>query len=75
MHALTRARAANQHASSGSAARDSLRKNVSKEECFGCEGKITLFSFPKNPALREQRIQFVFWGSNGVSQVCLLTSV
>ncbi len=29
---------------------------------FGCEGKITLFSFPKNPALREQWMQFVFPG-------------
>ncbi len=39
---------AHQHASSGCAdARDSLGKNVSKEVCFGCEGKITLFSFPK----------------------------
>ncbi len=50
--------------------RKSLKKCV-----FGCEGKITLFSFPKNPALREQWIQFVFRGSNGVSQVCLLTNV
>ncbi len=31
--------------------RMSLKKCV-----FGCEGKITLFSFPKNPALREQWI-------------------
>ncbi len=35
--------------------RMSLKKCV-----FGCEGKITLFSFPKNPALREQWMQFVF---------------
>ncbi len=42
---------ANQHASSGSAARHSLEKNLSKEECFGCEGKITLFSFPKQPSV------------------------
>ncbi len=34
LHASTRARAANQHASIGSAARDSLGKNVSKEVCF-----------------------------------------
>ncbi len=44
------------------AARYSLEKNVSKEVCFGCEGKITLFSFPKNPALRKQWMQFVFLG-------------
>ncbi len=31
--------------------RTSLKKCV-----FGCEGKITLFSFPNNPALREQWI-------------------
>ncbi len=37
--------------------RKSLKKCV-----FGCEGKITLFSFPKNPALREQWMQFVFSG-------------
>ncbi len=35
--------------------RMSLKKCV-----FGCKGKITLFSFPKNPALRKQWIQFVF---------------
>ncbi len=52
-----------QHASSGCTdARDSLGKNVSKEVCFGCEGKITLFSFPKNPVLRKQWMQFVFPG-------------
>ncbi len=37
--------------------RMSLKKYV-----FGCEGKITLFSFPKNPALHKQWMQFVFWG-------------
>ncbi len=57
------------------ACNDSPGKNVSKEVCFGCEGKITLFSFPKNPVLHEQWMQFVFRGSNGVSQVCLLTNV
>ncbi len=36
---------------------------MSLNKCvFGCEGKITLFSFPKNPALREQWMQFVFPG-------------
>ncbi len=33
----------------------SLKKSV-----FVCEGKITLFSFPKNPALHEQWTQLVF---------------
>ncbi len=34
---------------------------ISLEKCvFGCEGKITLFSFPKNPALRKQWMQSVF---------------
>ncbi len=33
------------------AARDSLGKNVSKKCVFGCEGKITLFSFPKEPTV------------------------
>ncbi len=37
--------------------RMSLKKCV-----FGCEEKITLFSFPKNPALRKQWMQFVFSG-------------
>ncbi len=37
--------------------RMSLKKCV-----FGCEGKITLFSFPKNPALCKQWMQFVFPG-------------
>ncbi len=36
---------------------------MSLKKCvFGCEGKITLFSSPKNPALREQWMQFVFSG-------------
>ncbi len=48
----------------------SLKKSV-----FGCEGKITSFSFLKNPALHEQWTQFVFRGSNGVSQACLLMNV
>ncbi len=37
--------------------RMSLKKCV-----FGCKEKITLFSFPKNPALREQWMQFIFLG-------------
>ncbi len=44
---------------------------MSLKKCvFGCEGKITLFSFPKNPPLREQWMQFVFpgqqWSFSGV---------
>ncbi len=48
---------AHQHASFGST-RMSLKKCA-----FGCEGKITLFSFLKNPALREQWMQYVFSGA------------
>ncbi len=61
-----------QHASSGCTdARDSLGKNVSKEVCFGCEGKITLFSFPKNTVLRKQWMRFVFPGQQrSFSSVC-----
>ncbi len=34
-------------------------RRISPNKCvFGCKGKITLFSFPKNPALREQWMQF-----------------
>ncbi len=50
--------------------RVSLKKSV-----FGCEGKIALFSFLKNPALCKQWMQFVFPGEQGVSQVCLLMNV
>ncbi len=36
---------------------------MSPQKCvFGCEGKITLFSFPKKPVLCEQWMQFVFPG-------------
>ncbi|XP_073700525.1 uncharacterized protein [Garra rufa] len=36
---------------------------MSPKKCvFGCEGKFSLFSFPKNPALRERWMQFVFPG-------------
>ncbi|XDV25386.1 hypothetical protein PO909_029310 [Leuciscus waleckii] len=36
---------------------------MSPKKCvFGCEGKLTVFSFPKNPALQEQWMQFVFPG-------------
>ncbi len=76
-HASTRAR---------SRARPSKRfirlhcTGLALEEClqiivFGCKGKITLLSSQKNPVLCEQWMQFVFWGSNGVSQVCLLMDV
>ncbi len=62
VHALTNARAracpsltAMLHGTRSG--RMSLKKCV-----FGCEGKITLFSFPKNPVLREPWMQFVFPG-------------
>ncbi len=36
---------------------------MSLKKCvFGCKGNITLFSFPKNPALRKQWMHFVFSG-------------
>ncbi|XP_051742028.1 gastrula zinc finger protein XlCGF57.1-like [Ctenopharyngodon idella] len=36
---------------------------MSRKKCvFCCKGKTALFSFPKNPALREQWMQFVFPG-------------
>ncbi len=50
--------------------RMSLKKCV-----FGCEGKITLFSFPKNPALREQWMQFAFPGQQWSFSSVLLTNV
>ncbi len=70
LHASTGARAANQHASISSAARDSLGKNVSKEVCFWLWGKDNLVQLPK----RTQRYvnsgySLFFRGSNGVSQV------
>ncbi len=46
-----------QHASSGSRA-----ERMSLKCVFGCEGKISMFSFPKNPALRKQWMQFFFSG-------------
>ncbi len=57
-----------------STAQDSLGKNVSKEVCFWLWGKDNLVQLPK----RTQRYvnsgcSLFFWGSNGVSQVCLLT--
>ncbi len=52
----------------GSAAQHSLKKNVSKEVCFGCKGKISLFGFTKYPALREQWTRFVFPGQQQDSQ-------
>ncbi|XP_052443742.1 uncharacterized protein LOC127985712 isoform X2 [Carassius gibelio] len=36
---------------------------MSPKRCvFGCEGKFTVFSFPKNPVLQQQWMQFVFPG-------------
>ncbi len=40
------------HCCTGRSGRMSLKKSV-----FGCEGKITLFSFPKNPALHKPWMQ------------------
>jgi len=41
-----------------------------KSVFFGFEGKVTFFSFPKNPALREQWMKFVFpgqqWSCSGI---------
>ena len=31
-----------------------------KKWVFGCQGKTTLHRFPKNPALRDQWMEFVF---------------
>ncbi len=70
VHASTRARAANQHASSGSAARDSLGKNVSKEVCFWLWGKDNLVQLPKTTQRYvNSGYSLFFRGSNGVSQV------
>lgn len=39
------------------------KPTMSPKKCvFGCEGKMSLFSFPKNPALREQWKRVVFPG-------------
>jgi hypothetical protein len=38
-----------------------LRCNMSPKKCvFGCQGKTTLHRFPKNQALRDQWMEFVF---------------
>ncbi len=44
---------------------------MSLKKCvFDCEGKITLFSIPKNPALRKQWMQFVSpWQQRSFSSV------
>ncbi len=60
------------HALHSAALNETRSGRMSPKKCvFGCKGKITLFNFPKNPALRKQWMQFVFLGSNEVSQVCL----
>ncbi len=70
VHASTGARAANQHASIGSAARDSLGKNVSKEVCFWLWGKDNLVQLPKTTQRYvNSGYSLFFRGSNGVSQV------
>lgn len=38
------------------------REQERAQRVFGCEGKITLFCFPNNSALREQWMQFVLLG-------------
>ncbi len=58
------------HASIGSAARDSLGKNVSKEECFWLWGKDNLVQLPKTThRYVNSGYSLFFRGSNGVSQV------
>ncbi len=48
---------------SDSVCKDFYSRRMSPTKCvFGCEGKITLFRFPKNPALRVQWLQFGFLG-------------
>ncbi len=70
LHASTGARAANQHASISSAARDSLGKNVSKEVCFWLWGKDNLVQLPKTTQRYvNSGYSLFFWCSNGVSQV------
>ncbi len=70
LHASTGARAANQHASIGSAARASLGKNVSKEVCFWLWGKDNLVQLPKTThRYVNSGYSLLFRGSNGVSQV------
>ncbi len=64
VHASTRARARacpSMRAHSAALLHGTRSGRMSLKECvFGCERKITLFSFPKNPALHEQWMQFVF---------------
>ncbi len=59
VHTSTRARV--RLSTSSAALHRTCSRRMSLKECvFGCEGKITLYSFPKNPALCEQWMQFVF---------------
>ncbi len=52
------------------AARDSLRKNVSKEVCFWLWGKDILVQLPKTThRYVNSGYSLFFWDSNGVSQV------
>ncbi len=60
------ARVAHQQVSFGSTAQDSLGKNVSKELSFWLWGK-------NNQRYANSGCSLFFRGSNGVSQVCLLT--
>ncbi len=54
--------------------RTCLRRMSPKKCVFGCEGNITLFSFPKNLELCVQWMQFVFPGKQQ-SFVCLFVPV
>ncbi len=67
---------AHQRASFSCTARDSLGKNSLKKCVCDFKGKITLFSFPKEHRVRwtVDAVFCFFRGSNGVSQVCLLTN-
>ncbi len=67
---------AHQRASFSCTARDSLGKNVSKEVCFWLWGKDNLVQLPKGIQryVNSGRSLF-FGGSNGFSQVCLLTNI
>ncbi len=65
-----------QRASSGCTACTCSGRMSLKKCVFGCEGNIILFSFPKNPALRGQWMQFVFPGQQmSFSSVCWQTFV
>ncbi len=62
-HMSTRARARASPSTSSAALHRTCSRRMSLTKCvFGCKGKITLFSFPKNSALCEQWMQFILPG-------------